>query len=625
MAKKRGVSIQRTVYQTFKGADFSTDPSLVDRARSPLCTNIVADGGGMPQKRAGWRVLHTLSGKVNGLFSAVFAGETRFLAHVGTYMYTWDEESAPVQLRSGLPDHKSRAAFMNGELWIVTGGGFYRYSYDGTDHFRKVSESTITYIPTTTITRTPTGGGVSFEDVNMLTPYRKNSFQTDGTSVTFLLDGEIDAEGAVAVWIWGSRTNNFTVDRAAGTVTMGYAPAAPTAGSADGLVVQFPHTVEGYADMLNGCSILTTYGVGSNDRLVLSGNPAYPNRDWISGLNDPTYFPDLQYSSVGSETTAIRGYCRVGSQLGIVKEDDGHDSTIFLRSYELDDEGNARFPIRQAITGVGAVSEGSFQSLLDDPLFLSRTGVMAVASNSITSEKITQGRSWYVNNRLTHEEGLSEAEAVVFGGMYILSVGNGHVYALDGRQAKTYRSASLGDFVYEGYYFENVPARIWMCRKDGVDETLYFGTEDGKICKVNTDIEGMARYSDDGEAIDAVWATKYDDDGTPALFKTMIKPGCCVTIKPYARSSGTVYFRSDRTAGGERLAASKQMDILDFTDIDFERFTFNTDESPQEIFLNRKVKNYKRLQIICRNSEVNEGFGIFQITKHYVVGNYAKR
>lgn len=621
MAKKRGVSIRRTVYATFRGADFSTDPSLVDRTRSPLCTNIVADGGGMPQKRTGWRVLHSLSGRVNGLFSAAFEGETKFLAHVGTKLYTWGDDTAPAQILTGMPDHKSRAAFLGGRLWIVTGGGF--LVYDG-QTAQRVSQGSDIYVPTTTITRTPTGGGVSYEDVNMLTPYRKNAFQTDGTTKTFLLDGEIDAEGTVRAWVWGEETTAFTVDRSAGTITMNAAPPAPDAGSEDGLVVEFPHTVEGYTAMIDKCTVLTTYGVGTNDRLVLSGNPDYPNRDWISGLNDPTYFPDLQYASVGSESTPILGYCRVGSQLGIVKADDGHDSSIFLRSYELNDDGDAIFPLRQAIAGVGAVSPGSFQSLLDDPLFLSRTGVMAVASNSITSEKITQGRSWYVNNRLTREEGLSEAEAAIFNGMYLLAV-NSHVYALDGKLNKTYRSASLGDFVYEGYYFENIPARVWLCRKDGTEESLYFGTEDGRICKVNTDIEGMARYSDDGEAIDAVWATKYDDDGTPALFKTMIKPGCCVTIKPYARSSGTVYFRSDRTAGAERLAAGKTMDILDFTDIDFERFTFNTDESPQEIFLNRKVKNYKRLQIICRNSEVNEGFGIFQITKHYVVGNYAKR
>lgn len=94
-----------------------------------------------------------------------------------------------------------------------------------------------------------------------------------------------------------------------------------------------------------------------------------------------------------------------------------------------------------------------------------------------------------------------------------------------------------------------------------------------------------------------------------------------MTIKPYARSSAEVYIRADRTGGHEKKVAGKPMDILDFSDIDFERITFNTDESPQEIFLNRKVKNYKRLQIIVRNQEPNEGFGIFQITKHYVTGN----
>ena len=53
----------------------------------------------------------------------------------------------------------------------------------------------------------------------------------------------------------------------------------------------------------------------------------------------------------------------------------------------------------------------------------------------------------------------------------------------------------MGDFVYEGYYFENVPARMWLCERSGTEENLYFGTEDGRICQVNSDIEGMDRYS----------------------------------------------------------------------------------------------------------------------------------
>lgn len=623
MSKKSGVSIKRTVYATFRGADFSTDPSLVDYTRSPLCTNIIADGGGMPQKRDGWRVLHQLTGKVNGLFSGSFSGTVKYLAHVGTKLYAWDEsDTAPTQLLTGLPNNKSRAAFLAGKLWIVTGGGY--YCYDGSTAF-KVYGSADCYIPTTVITRMPAGGGDTYEDVNMLTPYRKNAFQTDGTTKTFTLDGTIDDTGDVTCWVWGTETVPSAIDRANGTVTFTTAPAAPLAGQADGLVVQFPHTVEGYSDRVDKCSILATYGVGTNDRLVISGNPDFPGLDWISGYNDPAYFPDLGYSVVGAENTPIVGYCRVGSYQAVVKADNGADSTVFLRRGELSDSGDARFLLQQAIAGVGSVSRGSFGSLLDDPLFLSGNGIMAIASNSITSEKIAQGRSWYVNARLNAEENKADAEAVVWNGLYLLSFPNGHVYVMDGRQNKSYQSRSMGDFVYECYYWENIPARCWLCVKGPEGEELYFGTEDGRICKMNSDMESVTRYSDGGAAIDAVWATKYDDDGSPALMKTMLKRGCCVTIKPYARSSGTVYFRSDRTAGEEKKTASKIMDILDFSDIDFERFTFNTDDSPQEIFLNRKVKNYKRMQIVVRNSEPNEGFGIFQITKHYVVGNYSKR
>lgn len=627
MPRRSGVSIRTTTYAKFKGADFSTDPALVDRARSPLCTNMISDGGGMPEKRCGWETLHTFAEndepvRINGLFSAVYEGAAYFYAHAGTKLYTWDmTDTAPTERLSGLHDGKSRGVSLGGSFWIVTGGEYIRCKGNTAE---KVSGAD-TYVPTTVITREPTGGGTSYEALNLLGRFRKNAFQTDGESKTFQLDAtELDETGDIQCWVWGEEvTEGWSADREAGTVTFETAPAAPEAGGADGLVVQFPKTVEGYSDMIDKCTIITTYGAGSSDRIVLSGNPDYPNRDWISGLNDPTYFPDLGYATVGIEGVAIKGYCRIGSALAIVKEDNGQDSTVFFRTADVSAEGEVTFRLTQAMTGVGAVSTGSFATLLDEPLFVSGTGIYAVTTNYVTGDRVGQNRSYYLNAQLTAEN-LRSCEAVSWKGMYLLSIGNGHVYVLDARQSKTYRSESLGDYVYEGYYWENVPARCWLNWEHQGEETVFFGTADGKICRFKTDSVMMDRFSDDGDAIEAVWATKMDDDGDATLLKTMLKRGCAVTIKPYARSSARVCFRTDRDAV-DFMAAADTLDIFDWEDIDFSRFTFNANDGPQEIFFNTKVKKYKRLQILIRNSEVNEGFGVYSITKHFVLGNFAKR
>ena len=617
MAKKSGVSIRTTVYKSFRGADFSTDPSLVARYRSPLCTNIIADSGGMPEKRWGWRVLQRLDGSIHGLFAGNFDGKVKYLAHAGTKLWGWEEEgAAPQLLLEGLADRKSRAVYLRGRLWIADGQRL--LAYDGSVA-RAVTEGDC-YVPTVLITRMPEGGGELLEEVNLLTPRRKESFQTDGQAVSFKLSAAIDAGSRVRVWVWDEETDAFTWE--GDTVTLETAPAAPEAGRPDGLLIEYSHTVAGYADRINKCGIIAGFGLSGDDRLVLSGNPDFPNIDWISAYNEPTYFPDRGYAVLGSEDTAILGYARVGNYQAVIKSDNGQEPTVYLRSGTLND-GKAVFTTQAAMSGVGAVAAGSFASLLDDPLFLSGTGVYGISVSDMSGSRVTQNRSFFLNPRLTKETGLCEAEAVVWNGLYLLALPSGHVYVLDGRQEKHYRSTAMADFIYEAYYWENVPARSWLKVESSEDDWLYFGTADGRICKLNSDIQA-GRYSDDGDAIKAVWATKYDDDGSPSYSKTLLKKGCCVTLKPMSRSSGTVYFRSDRSDGTEMRVARDSMDIFDWADIDFARFTFNSNDGPREVFFQKKLKSYKRLQIIVRNEEKDEGFGVYQITKHFVLGNFAR-
>ena len=399
------------------------------------------------------------------------------------------------------------------------------------------------------------------------------------------------------------------------------------AGQEGEVIITFTKEVEGYRSRIAGCTILTTYGVGTNDRMIFSGNPEHPNLDWTSGLNDPTYIPDLSYSVVGGEQTAIMGYRRIGEYLAIIKEDNGQDSTVFMRSATTNAAGAVVFPLKQSIAGVGAVAKGGFGNILDDQLFLSRNGVFAITSNVITAERIVQNRSYFVDRLLTKEANLDKAVAASWDGMYLLAI-NDHAYLLDGKQNRAYKPKSQGDFVYECYFWNNFPAVCVLNVKIGSDETLLFGTNDGRVCRLNTDIDTMQRYNDDGQPIQAVWALKSDDDGDVSVLKTMIKKGNSVTIKPYTRSSAKVCFRTDRdSVDQEALLQSVYgtMDIFSWEDIDFSRFTFNSNDAPQEILFNTKVKKYKRLQIIIKNDGLNEGFGIFQVVKHFVFGNFAKR
>ncbi|MCI8594910.1 MAG: hypothetical protein HFF09_06605 [Oscillospiraceae bacterium] len=622
MGRRSGVSIQTTTYSQFKGVDFSTDASLVSRDRAPWAVNMIADTGGMPEKRMGWRTLHQLDAPVNGVFFAVFDGEVHFVAHGGTKIYRWTEKrEEPELLRVGVKNGRSTAVNMGGKLWLLTGREY--LVYDG-NAIADVSEKA--YVPTTTIAMAPSGGGVAYEGINLLTRQRKNEFIPDGTSTVYQLDGADLGPAEVTATVWGEAKKenvDFTVNRTLGQVTWKQAPRAPAAGAEGAVIITFAAKENATAERVTACTIATTYGVGTSDRVVISGNPRYKNLDWTSGLNDPTYFPDISYAVVGMEATAIMGYLRVGEYLAIIKEDNGHDSTVFLRSAATASDGTVTFPMKQSIAGVGAVSTGGFANILDEPMFLTGTGVYAITTNALTAERIVQNRSFYVDNRLTREPELEQAAAVSWNGMYLVAV-NGHAYLLDGRQNKAYRAKSQSEYIYECYYWENVPAVCWMNLKNGAEETLYFGTADGRVCRFNSDMETMSRYSDDGAPITACWATKADDDGDITLLKTMIKKGNSVTIKPYTRSSAKVCFRTESDPV-EWQAAYDTMDIFDWEDIDFSRFTFDANDAPREILFNTKVKKYKRLQIIIKNDAVNEGFGVFGITKHYVVGNFAKK
>ncbi len=619
MARKRGVTIRTKKYERFRGVDFSTDPALVDDARSPWAPNMIADMGGMPEKRPGWRTLKTFEGRINGIFGAEFGGVKHLLVHAGTKLLRWyEDDTASAELATGLPDERSMAVYMGDCLWLFTGTKLLRY-----DGAACVKAEDAAYVPMTVISSDPSGGGQSYEAINMLTGKQKVGFLADGTSTVYHLPYQ-NLDSVDAVKVNGTElATGYAADLAAGTVTFTTAPAAPAVGSEDNVFITFTRNVPGYADRVNKCTSAIVWGAsGSSDRIIATGNPEHPNKDFICGFADGTYWPDTGYAVVGTSETRIMGYRRLGSSLAVVKEDNGQDSSVFLRTGYLGTNGATDFFVKPCLAGAGAVTRFGFGNIGDEQLILTGSGVFALTTNSLTAERVAQNRSLRVDPRLLRED-LTDAVTCSWNGCYLVFV-NGRVYGLDGRQAKSYPNRNDTAFLYECFYWEHVPARCVLRLPDAGEESLYFGTADGHVCKFNTDIETVSRYNDDGEAIPAIWATKADDDGDPMVLKTLLKKGNAVTIKPYPRSSAKILFRTEKEPEPWQVAEDT-MDIFTWEEIDFSRISFNANDAPQEIPFRRKVKNYKRLQILIKNDVLNEGFGVFGIVKHYVTGNFAKR
>jgi len=633
------------VYNKFRGVDFSTDPSLVDRNRSPYAVNIISDTAGMPEKRLGWRCIHDLTAGekgVNGLYYGDIGGQggKMMIAHIGTNLYHFSD-SYITQIYTGLSDQKSCGFFMKDEttsyFYIICNGNYLKY--DGNS---VTSVLTDAYIPTVLISKNPDGtGGTVYESVNLISDSRCESFLGNANDTDYYLAVKpvtsIDkVEIRNAAGEWTTTTTGFTADTTNGKVAF-TAPHAPIVAGQDNVRITYKKTVSGYANRILKCTIACKYGYGSSNRVFLSGNPDFKAYDWYSDIYRPDYFPDTAFSVVGDDNTAIMGYQKVGKYLVIVKESNNQDSTIFQRWGGLDEDGNIQFYIEQGAAGIGAIAKGGFSTLLDEPLFLSTRGVMAITTTNILAERTIRNRSFYIDSFLLAEPNLNEAVACEWNGYYLVCV-NGNCYVLDSRN-KSYRknhSYDGTDYLYEAYYWNNIPANCFL----SVGEELFFGTADGRICKFNTDKNTLDKYNDDGfktdpddgsdgTAIVAVWSTTNDDDGASYLYKTMQKKGCSITIKPFYKSSAEIYVVRD--GNGETFVRQaffvkqEAMDILSFFDVDFERFSFITNDSPQDIYLRKKFKKYKRLQFVVRNAEKSEGFGIYQIAKTFTVGNFAKK
>lgn len=658
-------------YESFRGVDMSTEGSNVDPRRSPLGENMIADRAGFPEKRPGWRILYRMGARTNGLFYARFADGTESLfCHAGTALFAFELpetgfEKQPVRVLEGLNDTKSGCFTHRGRLFLLDGAE-YRCITHGPAGYASVPVTEIATVPT--VRRQITGnavtaqadgsflGGHTFvygDPPNVLTQKRKVLLVGDGTSRYFYL-GEEAVVSIDAVTVNGAALTpgtDVTCDLASGKLTFAVAPEPhPDGAGYENVEVCYtagPAEPEYAAARINACTACDLFGAFNDNRVFVTGEAdgSYRNLDHMSAADDPCYFPVTGTVRVGADTGRVLGYLKQFDGQLVIKEENGQDAAVFLRTAERQTDGTVLFPLRQGARTPGCTGPGAMGVYRGEPLFLTDEGLFGVVSGAVRYERAVAERSMLVDGSLNKEPQKREAVCASWNGLFLTAL-NGHVYVMDGRRGE---GAADADW----YYWTNVPVRTFFAHGG----RLFFGTEAGGICLFNTDTEQMSRFSDGayptvlpeemteeqaaryaslsggakrayreslipGAAIEAVWATRAETFGDITRYKNIPKRGCAVRIKPYTRSSVEIAARTDRD--GLTLIRERKADILDFSDIDFERFTFRTTDAPVTVPIGRKFKKCTMLQLIFKNTALNEGFGVYGIEIAYAPGNAIK-
>ncbi len=628
---------QTSVYRGLKGADFSQDPSLVSRDRSPDLLNMVSDNGGIPVKRKGYEKVKELLGTVHNLWAFQWDSYDVFCYVSGHYLTVCCGSKTAYQ---SLHSSSKKLGFYsqaptNRGFYLMEKDHYYKVTIDdnGTPHVTNVSP----YVPLVVISRNYDGGGKMYENINVLTRERKEQFLNDQHKNTFLVTSEVDTSKPYK-FEYKNSNGDWVVDSTAtvngATFSVNYTH-NPVVTGEDNISITYYATGTGDPDidksnMVLECTNHTHYSKSTIDQIFTTGNPAFPQHVMYSALGDPTYFPDLNYLFVGGMSTAVKGFMNIGDNLAVVKEESGTDSTVFIvyqtsistKSVTIDDKTTKTtkemvFACKSSTTGIGAIAKDSFGILNDEPLFLSRKGVYGIVPTAFGSEKVVRNRSFFLDSKLTRENNLDEAKAVVWNNYYLLSI-NGKVYVLDGRKkANDYKRNT--DYIYEAYYWDNIPATCWLVYKN----ELYFGTITGDVMKFKN-TGGLEDYNDNGQPIHAVWSTPNDNDGATKYLKTMEKKGTMLSFQPYGRTSVVVSASIDGYPK-EEIATARADNEFGFAYFSFEPLRFvGNQQVIRDKVIKKKIKKYKRLKFYFENKELNEPFGIIEFVKTYTVNRFAK-
>lgn len=564
-------------YNSFRGVDYTNYE--VSLYRSPdaknMWKNYKALGKGI-ETRPDIETFLELQNTIFGLFFYTINQVEHMIIHCGVSLYDYNTNTKEKKtLKSTGMNPRRSQSFIYQNLFYIKDGINYLV-YDG-----QTIEEVVGYIPITTISRNPSGGGTVFDSVNMLSNYRKNSFCSDGESTVYDCDVETFTSSTVRVWINDvEKTSGFTVNAGAGTVTFDKAPEAPLTDGKDNVVIQFEKKVTGYRERINKCTLLAVF----DDRVFFSGNQDYPNVLWHCSIDDPTYVADTDYYNEGLDLSPVKALVSGNNALWVFKEPSQANTTVFYHTpsptYVNDVLVNV-YPCQHSSISTGCVASGI--NFNDDIVFFSERGMEGI-SGDVTTEQVIAHRSTLVDPKLTTEKNYKNMILQEWEG-YLLVIIDNKIFLADSRCLYTNQNHNE----YEWFYWEIDKKIQSATEKNGV---LY-------LCSIaENDKSAIYTLTKTDTDIISYWTTCFDGCGYPQMQKITNKRGCVVDMT------------------GEKVKLEVRTDKEEFEEID----TFiNTKDY---IVPRIKKKKWKDIQLKLSS---DKPFGLERIYLECYIGSYIKR
>lgn len=563
------------IYGNFRGVDFRGEE--INLVRSPDSLNVWKDYKETEsiRTRPGMKPLTAFKKAVYGIFFYKPAETEIMLVHSGTKLYKVIDGKTE-EIYEGLNTRKSDA-FVYNNLWFFKDGKNY-LQYDGS-----VVKDVEGYVPTTSIARKPVEketdkcGGTTYEDVNMLSDYRINSFIGDNSSTYFYVDvPSFDSVEGCKITINdkvvypGANTGyNVKITPEKGLFVITPAPPVPLTEGQGNVKIKFKRSID--RSKITNCTLLQVF----DNRVFFSGNKDYPNMIWHCSLNDPTYCSDLDYYNEGLDTAEVKGMVAGNNALWVFKEPSQANTTVFYHTPTIDSEYGKIYPNTHSSIATGCI--GKAINFNDDILFFSDRGLEGI-SGDVTAEQVIAHRSTLVDRKLVAEENYKDMVLEEWEGYLITFIDN-KAYLADSRAMFT----NENHMEYEWFYWQfdkNI-----TCAKVN-NRTLYLGTSDGVYTLTDTE-----------SGVESYWVTPKDKFKHPQYLKTTNKKGCVVE----ATGDVSVYAKTEKT--------------------DFE--LVGTYENVEDCFVSRiKRKKFKDIQLKFYSQT---RFSLETATLECFVGGYLKR